>query len=189
MTIAAVIIAGGRSTRMGREKALAEVAGVPIIQWIIARLTPQVSMVAINTNTDSLGLLGLPLLPDITDRFGTPLAGLHAALDWGRRTGHDRVLTVPSDSPFIPRDLAHRLGDGGPAFAVSGGQSHVLTGVWPTALADMLAETPVRRVRDWAEQCRARPVAWSIEPYDPFFNVNTPAELAEAERIAAEFRP
>ena len=45
------------------------------------------------------------------------------------------------------------------------------------------------RVKDWAAASQAMAVGWGDEPYDPFFNVNTPEELAEAARIAAEFAP
>ncbi len=110
MKISAVIIAGGRSTRMGREKALIELAGNPIIQWIIDRVAPQVRTLAINANGNSqrYKAFGLPVVPDVIGA-GSPLAGLHAALSWGAAHGCDAVVTVPSDSPFLPRDLVARL--------------------------------------------------------------------------------
>ena len=50
-----------------------------------------------------------------------------------------------------------------------------------------MVEPRLPRMQDWVKMCGAAIVEWPTEPYDPFFNVNTPEELAEAERIAAEF--
>jgi molybdopterin-guanine dinucleotide biosynthesis protein A len=190
MKVAAVIVAGGRSSRMGREKALIEIAGKPILQWIIERIAPQVSAMAINANSDGLAAFGLPLIADIRRDIGTPLAGIHAALHWTKAQGFDAVLTVPSDSPFLPRDLVARLGEG-PAIAASRGQEHFLTGLWPVALYAKLesALPAVRRVQDWAHLCNARVTDLDDLPHDPFFNINTLEDLVEAECIAAEFRP
>jgi molybdopterin-guanine dinucleotide biosynthesis protein A len=206
MRIAGVIIAGGRSSRMGREKAMIELAGKPLIQWVIDRLSPQLGLLAVNANGDAgrYAGFGLPVIPDAVDA-GTPLSGVHAVLSWAKASGLEAVLTVPSDSPFLPGDLVMRLRGEGPAVAASGGQRHFLTGVWPTGLLPHLeaslpqirypfesdagtrAKSEVIRVQDWASRCGARVAEWPRLPYDPFFNVNTPDELVEANRIAAEF--
>lgn len=223
MRIAAVIIAGGRSSRMGQEKALLNLKGKPIIRWIIERLTPQADVLAINTNGNTVRFssFDLPVLADEV-AVGTPLAGVHAALRWAEALGVEAVITVPSDSPFLPTDLVARLKGGGAAVAASGGHTHNLTGFWPTSLFNRLENalnqdrragegrhpvlspgriggtpafagvkdyTGMRRVQDWVGLCHARIVQWPAQPYDPFFNVNTPGDLAEAERIAAEFNP
>ena len=189
MKIAAVIIAGGKSSRMGRDKALVEVAGCPVIGWIADRIGPQVASLAINANNDRLSFLGFPVIPDISHDIGTPLAGVHAGLTWARANGYDAVLTVPSDSPFLPLDLVARLAGQGPAIAASGEQRHFLTGLWPSELFKVLEDSQLRRVQDFARLVSAKAIYWPIEPYDPFFNVNTPEDLAEAQRLAAEFLP
>ena len=75
--------------------------------------------------------------------------------------------------------------------AASAGQAHYLTGLWSIALLPTLEAALDRallpRLQDWTAMCNAAVVDWPAMPYDPFFNVNTPGELAEAERIAAEF--
>ena len=90
------------------------------------------------------------------------------------------------------RTLAGRLAAQGrdAAIAASGGQAHYLTGLWSRHLLEDLEQALDQRPRlqDWAKRCGAAIVEWPATPYDPFFNVNTPEELAEAERIAAEFR-
>lgn len=195
MTICAVIIAGGRSSRMGREKAMETVRGRRIIDRVIAAVAPQVALTAINTNGEAARFAGinLPVFPDAQPGADTPLAGLHAALAFAGREGFSRVLTVPSDAPFLPADLARRLSSAGgqAAIASSGGQAHYVTGLWSSHLlhdVDTALVMPQRpRMQDLASILRASLVEWPAEPYDPFFNINTPDELAEAERIAAEF--
>ncbi|MGQ0484648.1 MAG: molybdenum cofactor guanylyltransferase MobA [Hyphomicrobiales bacterium] len=194
MNIAGVIIAGGRSSRMGGEdKAFKTIGGRTILDRVIARIGPQVDALAINANGDAgrFSSTGLAVFPDRLTAIATPLAGIHAGLTWARDNGHDLLLTVPADTPFLPRDLVARLA--APAIAASGGQEHFIVGVWSTSLADML-ERAIRddglvRVMDWAARVHAKAVAWPATPFDPFFNVNTPADLAEAARIAAEFDP
>lgn len=195
MRIAAVIVAGGRSSRMGREKALEKVGGRTIISRIVERLSGQASAVVINANGDVERFrdTDLPVVGDVRSDLGTPLAGLHAALCFAKEQGFDAVLTVPSDCPFLPLDLADRLTAQGrnAAIAASGGQAHYLTGLWSCHLLPDLQQALDQppRLQDWARQCGAAIVEWPVVPYDPFFNINTPGELAEAERIAAEFFP
>jgi molybdopterin-guanine dinucleotide biosynthesis protein A len=195
MRTCAVIVAGGRSSRMGREKAFEQVGGRSILERIITRLGDQVSTVAINASGDAgrFKATGLSVFSDIRSDAGTPLAGLHAALSYATRRGFDAVLTVPSDAPFLPQDLFSRLAGLGrrAAIAASGGQAHYLTGLWSSQLLDdadrALAQPRLPRLQDWAKQSGAAVAEWPATPYDPFFNVNTQQELAEAERIAAEF--
>lgn len=195
MRICAVVIAGGRSSRMGREKAFETIRGRMIIDRIVPCLHSQVAAVAINANAGlaRFEYLGPSIIRDDQTGAGTPLAGLHAALTFANAQGFDAALTVPSDSPFLPSDLARRLSDTGQraAIAASGGQAHYLTGLWRRELLSEvrqdLASGLIVRMQDWARRCDAAVVDWPAVPYDPFFNVNTPQELAEAERIAAEF--
>lgn len=195
MTIAAVIIAGGRSSRMGREKAFESIGNKTILARIIDNIRPQVDVLVINANgeADRFRETGLPVIPDIRSDVGTPLAGLHTALNYAESHAINAVLTVPSDCPFLPDDLVRRLREAKApaAIAASGGQAHFVTGLWRPELllklAKALDEPRLPRLQDWAREANAAMVEWPAEPYDPFFNVNTPEELAEANRIAAEF--
>lgn len=196
MSIAAVIVAGGLSSRMGREKLFEPLRGRMILDWIRARLAGQASAIFINANGDPARFdgTGLEVIADLRSA-GMPLAGLHAALHLAQARGFEAVLTVPSDTPFLPEDLVARLAEAGrpAAIASSAGQQHYLTGLWsPVLLPDVerALEAPrLPRLMDFARLCDAAVVEWPVEPYDPFFNVNTPGDLAQAERIAAEFLP
>lgn len=148
--------------------------------------------VALNANGDvaRYALLELPVIADVNRDVGTPLAGLHAALNWAA-VSHDAVLTVPSDCPFLPADLVQRLSVAGvPAIAASGDEVHYLTGIWPVKLLPRIEGAlaqGMRRVKDWAAAAEASVVTWPAIPFDPFMNVNTPEDLAVAEGIAASF--
>ena len=182
---------------MGREKAFQQVHGQIILDRIIVRLETQADAIAINANGDisRFARWGCPVLIDVDSNIGTPLAGLHAALAHAADNNFDAVLTAPSDTPFLPADLMKRLRaeTSLAAIARSGGQSHYLTGLWSvtllSAIQQALQELPTPRLQDWCSMCHAAVVEWPTSPFDPFFNVNTHEELAEAERIAARFDP
>ena len=178
MKIAGVIIAGGRSARMGSEKAIIPMGGRRLIDRVHERVAPQVDRLVINTNGDGRRFPGLDVfhLPDILTDIGTPLAGLHAGLRWARKEHFDALLSVPCDCPFLPEDLVTRLAEAGAraAIARSGAQDHVLTGLWNCELADRLdifLSGGRHRVKDWAHDCGAVAVEWPLDPYDPFANM------------------
>jgi molybdopterin-guanine dinucleotide biosynthesis protein A len=197
------ILAGGLSRRMGTEKALLPLAGRPLVAWVADRLASQVDGLLVNANGDParFAALGLPVVADAVPGHPGPLAGILAALDWARlhRPSAGAVLTVPTDCPFLPTDLADRLGDalakGAPAaVAASGGRRHPVTGLWPVELAEALRAALVveglRRVEQWVERCGGVAVDFPSGPADPFLNVNSPDDLAlAAARIATAARP
>jgi molybdenum cofactor guanylyltransferase len=200
--IAGVVLAGGRSQRMGgREKALLDLAGQPMLAHVLKRFAPQVGPLAINANSDParFAAFGLPVIADQMPDHPGPLAGILAGLRWaaGLSSPMPLVATVSSDAPFIPMDLVARLADasaevnGGVVVAHSGGKLHPVVGLWPLGIADDLERalaTGERRVHRWVEMQGARvidftPLEVGGHTVDPFFNVNTPAELAEAETL------
>lgn len=107
--VTGVILAGGLGRRMGGvNKGLQRLKGKPLVQWVIERFAPQVDELLINANQnlDQYGSLGYRVVEDDIGGYAGPLAGLHRALTEAR---HERVATVPCDSPFLPHDLVSRL--------------------------------------------------------------------------------
>ena len=103
------ILAGGQARRMGGiDKGLVEVAGRPMVEWIIERLTPQVDDIIINANRnhERYAAYGYPVVADGFGEYEGPLAGFAAAMG---RAGAGAILTVPCDSPSPPPELARRL--------------------------------------------------------------------------------
>lgn len=188
MRIAGLILAGGQGRRMGAEKALVALAGRPLVAHVAARLAPQVAALALSANGDParFAALGLPVLPDLPGEAGEgPLAGLRAGLDWAARAGAEALITVATDTPFLPTDLVERLaaasGGARASHAVSGGRAHYTAAFWPRARTAAIAErfaAGERRLRACLED--AVEVAFAGDP-DPFANLNTPEDLARAE--------
>ncbi|WP_323035945.1 molybdenum cofactor guanylyltransferase MobA [Pararhodobacter sp.] len=195
-TIAGVILAGGRATRMGGgDKALLPVAGRPMLAHVIARLAPQVTALALNANGDPARFadFGLPVLPDpLPDQPG-PLAGVLAGMEWAAAQGYTHLLTVAGDTPFLPEDLVARLAKAEFTLAASPDDTgrlrqHPTVGLWPVTLRESLRAALLRgerKVGRWAAEHGAQSVVFTAQP-DPFFNVNTPDDLTLAE---ARFSP
>jgi molybdopterin-guanine dinucleotide biosynthesis protein A len=199
--VAGVLLAGGLSRRMGGgDKCLRPLGGRTILARIIERARPQVSALMLNANGDParFGAYGLPVRADIVEGFQGPLAGVLTGLAWARETAPRAqwLASFACDAPFLPTDLVTRLLGGighegaDMACAMSGGQSHPVFGLWPTALFDALrravVEEDIRKVDVWTARYRLAQVEFATEPFDPFFNTNRPEDLAEAEALLAE---
>ena len=192
MTIAApsppcVILAGGRSRRMGSNKSLATLGGLTLLSHIVARIAPQASAIALNATSDWADDNGLRRIADTLPGQMGPLAGVLAALrDTAvHHPGSTHVLTLPTDGPFLPSDLVARLvdasGDGKTiVIASSKGEQHPVVALWPLAIADELEDWILkdekRRVRDFQRRYPLAEVIFplletAIGPFDPFLNV------------------
>jgi molybdopterin-guanine dinucleotide biosynthesis protein A len=193
-----VILAGGRATRMGGgDKCLRVVAGLRLIDHVIARLAPQVAGLAINANGDPARWsgFGLPVLPDSLPDHPGPLAGVLAGLDHAAALGAHAIVTCAADTPFFPADLVARLqagaGPSGLCLAASPDEAGVLQrhptfGLWPVALRDDLRAAltgGLRKIVLWTDSHGAGTAVFDSKPFDPFFNVNTPEDLARAEAL------
>ena len=200
--IAGVILAGGLSQRMGGgDKCLLPVGGRPILAHVIARLRPQVGMLALNANgaPARFAEFGLPVLPDSVGDFPGPLAGVLAGMDWAAQGGAELLVTAAADTPFFPETLVAELraaarAEGLPlAMAVtrnaSGGMDrHPTFGLWPVALREELRATLAAGQRRVVAFTEPRGCARAVFPQavpDPFFNVNAPEDLAAADAFIA----
>ncbi|WP_257789404.1 molybdenum cofactor guanylyltransferase MobA [Ketogulonicigenium robustum] len=179
-------MAGGQARRMGGgdKGRLPLAAGYSLMQSVIDRLGPQCDALVLSANGPPARFadMGLPVLGD--DIGAGPLAGVLAGLDYAAVHGFSQVLSVAADTPFFPRDLAQRLG-AAPAIATSGGAAHPVFGLWPVGVAqDLRAALGAGRLRmiGFADQVGARRVDFAVDPFDPFFNINTPADLAVAQQ-------
>ncbi len=198
------ILAGGLARRLGGgDKVLRTVGGQTVLNRLIDRLRPQVTRLILNANDDPRRFegLGLPIVADSLPDHPGPLAGVLAALEAIAALpapGIGWVVTVPGDAPFIPRDLVQRLHaerqrDGAVfACAASQGRTHPVAALWPVSLRKELRHAVVvdgiRKVDGFTRRHRCSVVHWPAEPVDPFFNVNTPDDLIEADRIVT-FHP
>ncbi|MCH2094837.1 MAG: molybdenum cofactor guanylyltransferase MobA [Rhodobacteraceae bacterium] len=203
-----VILAGGQATRMGGgDKGLLLLRGQSLLAQVIERLAPQVGALALNANGDPARFAGfdLPVLPDTIPDFAGPLAGVLAGLDWAAEQGADTLVSVAADTPFFPRDLVARFQQ------VAQGQTHPLVlaattgeartksksksglirhptfGLWPVALRDDLRAAlrdGLKKVVLWTDKHAGREALFPGGDADPFFNINTPEDLARARDMA-----
>jgi molybdenum cofactor guanylyltransferase len=199
--ILGLVLAGGLARRMGGgDKTRIQIGGKTILERVLARLKPQCTAVILNANGDPARFAdtGLPVVADTVAGFAGPLAGILAGLDWAavHAPAITDVASVPGDCPFLPRDLVARLSAaryvaGLPlACARSGEWRHPVVGLWPVALREdlrtALLEENLRKIESWTARHGIALADWPATPVDPFFNVNTPADAAEAERIAKQ---
>jgi molybdopterin-guanine dinucleotide biosynthesis protein A len=201
MTTLGVILAGGRATRMGGgDKALLELGGRSLLARVIERLGPQVDGLVLNANGDPARFagFGLPVVADDPPDFAGPLAGVLAGMEAARARGATHVVSAAADTPFFPRDLAVRLREaatreGAPLACAATPdpdgrlRDHPTFGLWPAALAGNLRAAlagGLRKVVLWTDAHGCARAAFDPGPPDPFFNVNTPEDLARAEALA-----
>lgn len=198
-SIVGVLLAGGQSRRMGGgDKSLRVLAGRTILSRVIERLRPQVGTLVLNANGDParFAATGLPVASDVVPDFPGPLAGVLTGMLWAREhvPAAQWIVTVATDAPFVPYELVSRLfkalerGGADMACAVSAGRHHPVIGLWPVRLADDLraavVERGVRKVDLWTADYRLATAEFPAAPTDPFFNVNRPEDVAEAEALA-----
>ncbi|RCS25863.1 molybdenum cofactor guanylyltransferase MobA [Phyllobacterium salinisoli] len=205
-----VILAGGRAQRMGGgDKGLMLLGGQPLVARVIERLRPQLQHLIINANGDPARFyqFGLPVVEDAIAGHQGPLAGVQAAMryashmDDASRPSH--IVTVAADTPFFPTDLVARLTrqlkePDNIVLAVSGGNIHPVFGLWPIALENDLAAFLVSgekpKVSVWAKRHGITEVEFDpLETgtglaVDPFFNINTQEDLAQAEQLLTKMR-
>ena len=197
--VAGTVLAGGLARRMGgRDKGMLDLGG-SLLDHVIARLRPQVRMLALNINDDA-SRFDSPVLsraPDMLPGRLGPLAGVLAGLDWtfANVPGLHWIVTVPTDTPFLPFDLVERLfaavkaSGADMACAASAGRRHPVVGLWPVGLRNELRQAlimdGVRKIDAWTDRYRIAEASFSDQPVDPFFNVNRPADLDTARTLLA----
>jgi molybdenum cofactor guanylyltransferase len=184
-TVAGLILAGGRGSRLGGEdKGLVCLGRQPLVAHVIERLAPQVQhlMVSANRNLERYALLCPQVIHDELPDYQGPLAGILAGL---RVSPLPWVMVVPCDAPHLPGDLVQRLvtaatQTSGPVVAAGQNGPEPAFALWPRSLADALARwlaSGQRRLQDFQRHCGFTPVP--INTPGAFANINTFAELAD----------
>jgi molybdopterin-guanine dinucleotide biosynthesis protein A len=191
-----VIQAGGKSERMGEDKALKSFLGRPLIQQVMDRLAPLADEILVTTNRpEDYAFLGHRLIPDLIAGRGA-LGGLYTAV---ASATHPIVGVVACDMPFASKALFEtatrllvqeeadvviaKMDEGYEPFHAVYRRDTCVTAIQSAIDADMwkvIAWFPSVKVRELTRD--------EIAAADPsglcFWNVNTPEEFAEAERLA-----
>ena len=197
-----VLLAGGLSRRMGGgDKPLKELGGRPILDQVIERALPQVDTLILNANGDHerFKSYGLTIVRDVIDGYAGPLAGILTGMEWARDHKPDArwLVSFACDAPFFPKDMTSRLivdvqkADADMACAKSNERSHPVFAIWPINLLDELrkamVEEEIRKIDFWTSRYNTLQIEFSnINDIDPFFNINRPEDLTEAEKWVNE---
>ena len=190
-----MVVAGGRSTRFGGEKAVALLGGEPLLVWAVRRLQRSCSMVAVNarpgTETEALATReGLTVLHDAPGDPDGPLAGVKAGLVWAEALGFEALAVSPCDAPLLPDDLFARLIDAagsGAAMAVTDEGRQPLCAVWPVSALPFLTQALAGGAHPatWRTLETLDAVLVRFDPPEAFANVNTREDLEIAARRLA----
>lgn len=192
--LAGVVIAGGRSTRFGGEKAVAPLHGLPLLLWAAQRLQRTCGAVAVNARPGSeaaalAAAQGYPVLPDAPGDPDGPLAGVKAGLRWAADRGARALAVSPCDVPALPVDLFARLFDAageGAAIAETAEGRQPLCAVWPVAALPRLeaALAGGNHPPTWRMLEELGAVKVHFANAGAFTNVNTREDLSRLEQAA-----
>ncbi len=194
---AGVILAGGRSRRMGgSRKALLELNGRPLLAHVIDRLQVHLDplMLSCDNESSEFESFGLPLVPDLLPGFRGPLTGLCSALQYLADKGQQNSLVLcPCDAPFIPHNLVQTLLDANqenekPVVVISyQGVLQPTLSKWHNQHLPANHEAVVKRgdggLRYMLKSLPHTVVEWAAAEPSPFFNINTPADLKTAATL------
>lgn len=188
--VAAVILAGGRSSRMGRDKALIELAGAPLVVHSI-RAAAEVFERVFISGPEDLARFGCPVLADQYQGLG-PLSGVFSGL---KGSGSPWVFTLPCDSPFVPpaflRGMASLINDHDVIVPRVGGfyePTHSIYSRRCLGPVEALLGSGEGKILRLYDSVRVEVVGDDlVDSWDPeglaFFNVNTGEDLVRARSI------
>lgn len=173
MSVLGAILAGGKATRFGSDKAFAVLEGRPLIDHVASSLAKQCNaLIVVGRKQD-----GYICVDDRPSAEMGPLAGLAGALAYASDAGFSHVLSVGVDAPGIPSDLSLML-EPAPAYVVN----QPVIGYWPVTALDLLdhilASDERHSMLHFIERLAARGVVLESPPA----NINTPADLENLER-------
>lgn len=167
--ILGAVLAGGKASRFGSDKALAEIGGRTLLAHAVDMLAGWCEHVVVAGRS----VAPAPTLPDWPQAGMGPLAGLAAALHHARDEGYEAVLSCGVDTPDLPEALPDLLGKGPACLA-----TQPVVGLWPVALVEvieplLLDASQVHAMYRFAELAGAHLV--DIE--NPPANINSQADL------------
>lgn len=199
--ICAVILSGGLSSRMGGGiKSLKVFNNKTVFERILHRIEKQVNYIIVNSNENNkyFDQFNLSIVKDSFQGHMGPLAGIHAGMKWVQSNipKTEWILTVPSDTPFIPDNLVEKLcrktkkNNNKIILAKSYKKIHPVIGLWKSDLLDNLEKNlneGIRKIMLWVSQHPYDTQSFRESYFDPFFNINYKADLDLAKKIEDKY--
>ena len=203
--IPCVILAGGKGRRMGgKEKALIHLLDRPLLSYVLEKVSGKVAPIAlnINTNFDDFQKFGYKIIKDPIKGHLGPLAGILASLNWAKAINQDWVLTLPCDTPFLPKNLVQSMVEAKNktpvvdlVVAKSRGFNHPVIALWKSDINNKLQNAlneGVRKIDIFTAQLKIAYVDFDNiqnSDFDPFTNLNSPQDLILAQQILGKLPP
>jgi molybdopterin-guanine dinucleotide biosynthesis protein A len=188
MNHVAAILAGGKGSRLGADKAMVDIAGTPMIAHV--RRALRADSLAVVGHAEAAALLGATFLCDPDLAVSGPLKGVLAALEWAANQRAEWLVTVPCDVPLLPADFSSKLinaaQDAGAeaAHVATPDGLHALCAVWRPSLAKKLKEDLSRGIHRPVRDVSPGAVQVMFTDSETFLNVNTHDDLV---RVSARF--
>lgn len=203
--IPCVILAGGKGRRMGgKEKALIPLLDRPLLSYVLESISGQVAPIAlnINTNLDQFYKYGYQIIEDPIKGHLGPLAGILASLNWAHTLNQKWVLTLPCDTPFLPKNIVGEMIKAKNndlsldlVVARSKGYNHPVIALWKSELSSKLKislEEGIRKIDLFTANLKIGYVDFDSNKniqFDPFTNLNSPLDLIYAQQILGKLPP
>ena len=200
-----VILAGGKGRRMGgKDKALIPLLDRPLLSYVLESISGHVAPIAlnINTNLDKFSEFGYEIIEDPIKGHLGPLAGILASLNWARRLNQKWVMTLPCDTPFLPKNIVKEMIklknkelDVDLVVAQSKGYNHPVIALWKSDLNLKLEKAlneGIRKIDIFTSSLKVAYVDFdkiNNDNFDPFTNLNSPLDLIKAQQILGKLPP
>jgi len=200
-----VILAGGKGRRMGgKDKALIPLLDRPLLSYVLESISGHVAPIAlnINTNLDKFFEFGYEIIEDPIKGHLGPLAGILASLNWARQLNQKWVMTLPCDTPFLPKNIVKEIIklknkelDVDLVVAQSKGYNHPVIALWKSDLNLKLEKAlneGIRKIDIFTSSLKVAYVDFdkiNNDNFDPFTNLNSPLDLIKAQQILGKLPP
>jgi molybdenum cofactor guanylyltransferase len=192
------ILAGGKSSRMGKDKLFLNLDNKTLIEHTIIKVKKYLKDLIIITNkaNEYFTKNSLTTVKDCIEGQLGPLVGILTAMKWARENSsrYSWVATFPCDTPFFPEMIISKFIEESKKkeslilCASSHGRRHNIFGLWSLDLYDKLyndlVSNKVRKVQDWTKANNIKNLEFEFKDYDPFFNINTNEDLEFAKKLS-----
>jgi molybdenum cofactor guanylyltransferase len=194
--ILAVILAGGKSKRFGKDKNHIKLGDKTLLEHVLSKITDKFEKILIvsSQNLEKKDMKNITVIPDCFDDLG-PLAGVLSSMKWVKENQkkYKWVATFPSDTPFFEVSIIEeykkraKMNDSLLYFVKSNNKRHNIFGIWSMDLIETLESDLVknnfRKVEEWANKIGVKTIDIKIKKFDPFFNINTKEDFEKAKEI------
>jgi len=200
--ILGVILAGGKSKRMGRDKLFLRLNNKTLVEHTIDKVKKYLKHIIIITDKDDkiFSEQNLVTVKDCIEGNLGPLVGILTAMKWAKENSrkYSWIATFPCDTPFFPEGIIKSFIEESEKkeslllSASSHGRKHNIFGLWSLDLCDKLendlVNKKIRKVQDWTEKNKIKNLEFKFKDYDPFFNINTEEDLELAKKLSINFK-